>query len=115
MVHGRITEIAEEYWHPLMMYGVRDVFVMKYNLSGQTSLGLHHDASLVTGSVKLNSDYKGAELSFPRQGFTNEDVPVGDIILFPGQVTHGHRCEELEGGTKYSLTIWTRRWEGDTM
>lgn len=115
MVNGRITEIAEEYWHPLMMYGVRDIFVMKYTMDGQTSLGLHHDASLVTGSVKLNGDYKGAELSFPRQGFTNEDVPIGDIILFPGQVTHGHLCEELESGTKYSLTIWTKRWGGDTM
>ena len=79
----------------------------------QTSLNLHHDASLVTGSVKLNDDYKGATLIFPRQYTNNEDVPVGKCILFPGQVTHGHYCDELKEGTKYSLTMWTSRYEGD--
>ena len=79
----------------------------------QTQLNLHCDASLVTGSVKLNDDYKGAELVFPRQKFSNKDVPVGKCILFPGQLTHGHECQELVSGVKYSLTIWTSRYSGD--
>ena len=108
-----INPIVEKYWHPLLMYGLRDAFTMRYALDTQTSLALHHDASLVTGSVKLNSDYEGADLVFPRQGFTNKDVPVGRCILFPGQVTHGHTCEELTSGVKYSLTMWTSRYEGD--
>lgn len=113
-VMGRIKEMCEEYWRPMEMIGVRDIFVMKYTEGGQTSLGLHTDASLVTGSVKLNEDYEGAELVFPRQNFSNINTQTGDVILFPGEVTHGHQCNELIRGTKYSLTIWTQRFSGDS-
>lgn len=110
---NEIYPIVEKYWHPLKMYGLRDAFTMRYSMDTQTSLNLHHDASLVTGSVKLNDNYKGATLIFPRQYTNNEDVPVGKCILFPGQVTHGHYCDELKEGTKYSLTMWTSRYKGD--
>ena len=108
-----IKPICEEYWAPMLHTSIRDAFVMKYTVDTQRSLALHNDASLVTASVKLNDDYEGAELVFPRQKKTNKDVPVGEAILFPGQVTHGHKCEELTSGTKYSLTIWTARYAGD--
>ena len=103
----------ESFWKPMEMYGLRDAFTMRYALDTQTSLRLHTDASLVTGSVKLNDDYEGAVLKFPRQGITNEHVPVGKAIMFPGQVTHGHECTELTKGVKYSLTMWTSRYNGD--
>jgi GR25 family glycosyltransferase involved in LPS biosynthesis len=105
--------VIEEYWWPIQMYGMRDAFVMRYSMDTQTSLAMHHDASLVTGSVKLNDDYVGADLVFPRQNFSNKDVPVGRCILFPGQVTHGHTCEELLSGVKYSLTMWSCRYPGE--
>lgn len=108
-----IYPVIEDYWHPLKMYGLRDAFTMRYSLDTQTSLNNHHDASLVTGSVKLNDDYEGAKLIFPRQGVTNDVAEVGQCILFPGQVTHGHYCDELKGGVKYSLTMWTSRYDGD--
>jgi hypothetical protein len=108
-----IFPICERYWHPLQMYALRDAFVMRYSLDTQTSLALHHDASLVTGSVKLNDDFLGAELYFPRQSISNRDIPIGKCILFPGQVTHGHTCTELTYGVKYSLTMWTSRMSGD--
>ena len=103
----------ERFWKPMEMYGLRDAFTMRYALDTQTSLRLHTDASLVTGSVKLNDDYEGAILKFPRQGITNEHVPVGKAIMFPGQVTHGHECSELTKGVKYSLTMWSSRYNGD--
>lgn len=108
-----IKPIIEEYWSPMMHYNIRDAFIMKYTLDTQKSLALHTDASLVTGSVKLNDDYEGGELYFPRQDISNIDIPVGEMLLFPGQVTHGHRCDDLISGTKYSLTIWTSRHRGD--
>jgi len=95
------------------MYGLRDAFIIKYEMDKQRSLRLHNDASLVTGSVKLNDNYEGGLLEFPRQGITNKDVPVGKCILFPGQVTHGHTSTELLSGVKYSLTIWSSRYEND--
>lgn len=105
--------VIEKHWYPMEMYDLRDAFVMRYSLDTQTSLRLHTDASLVTGSVKLNDDYLGADLYFPRQNVSNRDIPVGKCILFPGQVTHGHTCTELTHGVKYSLTMWTSRYRGD--
>jgi len=105
--------IIEEYWHPIEMYGMRDAFVMRYSVDTQTCLPYHHDASLVTGSVKLNDDYDGANLVFRRQNVSNSDIAVGRAVLFPGQVTHGHECNELLSGVKYSLTMWSSRYPGD--
>ena len=108
-----VYHIVYEYYHPCHLYGVRDAFIIKYAMNSQKSLRLHNDASLVTGSIKLNDDYTGGELFFPRQGISNKDIDVGKCILFPGQCTHGHTSQELLSGTKYSLTIWTKRWEKD--
>ncbi len=104
----------EAYWPPMSMYGIRDFFAMRYSLDTQTELALHNDASMVSGSVKLNENYQGAELTFPRQHFTNRHVPVGVMLMWPGQVTHPHVCEPLEEGIKYSLTLWTKRFTQDT-
>lgn len=109
-----IVPVVEGYWKPMRMYGIRDAFIMKYTKDTQKELSLHTDASLVTGSIKLNDDYEGGQLVFPRQGVSNVNTPVGKCILFPGMVTHGHECLELKAGTKYSLTIWSQRFEGDS-
>jgi GR25 family glycosyltransferase involved in LPS biosynthesis len=110
----RLSKICEKHWHPEAYLGLRDAFTMRYSMDTQTELGLHTDASLFTGSVKLNNDYAGAELVFPRQNFSNKDVKVGQCILFPSMVTHGHKVLPLRGGKKYSLTMWTCRYEGDS-
>lgn len=109
----KLAKICEQYWTPEAYVGLRDAFTMRYSMDTQTTLGLHTDASLFTGSVKLNDNYAGAELIFPRQNFTNQDVPIGKCLLFPGMVTHGHYVNELKGGVKYSLTMWTSRYKGD--
>ncbi len=110
-----VYDIVYKYWEPCHMYGLRDAFIIKYEMDKQRSLRLHNDASMVTGSVKLNDDYTGGVLKFPRQNITNEDIPIGKLILFPGQCTHGHTSTELLSGTKYSLTIWSQRYKGDTL
>ena len=111
--HEKLGKISEGFWKPMEHLGLRDVFTMRYTTDTQTSLPLHTDASLVTGSVKLNSNYEGAELIFPRQNFSNINVKNGQCILFPAQVTHGHYVNELVSGKKYSLTMWTSRYKGD--
>jgi predicted 2-oxoglutarate/Fe(II)-dependent dioxygenase YbiX len=67
---------------------------------------MHHDVAQVSASIKLNDDYEGAVLEFPRQKFANSDVPVGDVIAWPSLVTHPHASSQLTRGVKYSLTIW---------
>lgn len=112
---AHVKPVIENYWHPLLVYGVRDAFMLRYSTDTQSKLKLHHDASHVTGSVKLNNDYKGGELSFPRQAINNADIPIGKLLLFPGQVTHPHECLDLKEGTKYSLTIWSQRYQNDIL
>lgn len=111
--HEKLGKIAEQYWVPMAHIGLRDAFTMKYTVDTQKSLGLHTDASLVTGSVKLNEDFEGAEVVFPRQNFSNINVPKGRCLLWPSEVTHGHYVPDLLSGTKYSLTMWTSRYKGD--
>lgn len=109
----KLGKIAEQHWTPMAHIGLRDAFTMKYTTETQKSLGLHTDASLVTGSVKLNEDFEGAEVVFPRQNFSNINVPRGKCLLWPSEVTHGHYVPDLLSGTKYSLTMWTSRYQGD--
>ena len=110
-----IAPITSRYWIPSAHHHLRKAFTMKYSVDTQKTLGLHNDSSLVTGSIKLNDDYEGATLIFPRQAVTNADIPIGKMILFPGMVTHGHHVDELKSGTKYSLTTWTARYKGDLL
>lgn len=111
--HEKLAKITMQHWRPYEHIGLRDAFTMKYTMDTQRALGFHTDASLVTGSVKLNEDYEGAELIFPRQNFSNTNVAKGKCILFPSDVTHGHYVPELQSGVKYSLTMWTSRYVGD--
>jgi len=104
----------EKYYKPLHMHGIRDLFIIRYNKKTQKSLDLHNDISLISGSVKLNDNYTGAELYFPRQQFYNKDIEVGDLILWPSQVTHPHESLPVYEGTKYSLVLWTKRFRGDS-
>lgn len=108
-----VAPITNKYWPPSLHYHIRKAFTMKYSMDTQRTLGLHTDAALVTGSMKLNDDYEGATLVFPRQNVTNKDIPPGKMILFPGPLTHGHYVEPLVSGTKYSFTTWTARYSGD--
>ena len=107
------ARVFQAYWKPTLNYHLRKAFLMKYSDDTQKTLGLHNDASMVTGSVKLNNNYEGATLIFPRQEVTNADIPIGKMILFPGQVTHGHFVDPLTSGTKFSATFWSARYNGD--
>ena len=66
----------------LSYVGIEGCFIIKYEMDKQRELRVHNDASLVTGSVKLNDDYTGGLLEFPRQKFNNKDIPVGKCLLF---------------------------------
>jgi len=102
----RIWPQLRSVWPLVDYHGVRDAFVIKYSLDTQTELRLHHDVAQVSASVKLNDDYVGAELDFPRQNFTNAGVPVGSLLVWPSLVTHPHQTQPLVSGVKYALTIW---------
>lgn len=98
-------QLPTEQW----FFGWKIPFIIKYTMEGQKNLRKHFDGSLITGSVKLNNKYEGAELVFPRQKFNNKEIPVGWILLWPSSIQHVHFCDDLKRGTKYSLTCWTKQ------
>lgn len=104
-----VKKALEKHWPKTTAPNIRDLFVIKYSAGNQVSLPLHHDMSLISSSIKLNDDYTGGVLSFPRQGVTNESLEVGDGVFWPAQITHPHQSLTLESGTKYSLVLWTCR------
>ena len=105
-IGARMWPAIRQWWPYVDYHGLRDAFIIKYSPGEQEELRMHHDVAQVSASIKLNSDYTGAELEFPRQSFTNAEVPVGSLIAWPSLVTHPHASRPLTSGTKYSLTIW---------
>lgn len=83
-------------------------FIIKYEMHKQRYLRPHMDGSLLTGTVRLNDDYAGADLVFPRQKYRNTHVPVGSMLVWPSSIQHIHYSDQLNGGTKYSLVAWTK-------
>ncbi|MFM8481879.1 MAG: hypothetical protein ACKOBT_00835 [Actinomycetota bacterium] len=102
----RVWPQFQDVWPLIDYHGLKDAFVIKYSLDAQTSLRIHHDVAQVSASVKLNDDYTGAQLDFPRQSFDNGSVPVGALLAWPSLVTHPHQTRPLVSGVKYALTIW---------
>ncbi len=98
-----------EIWPEVAWAGLHDAFVIKYAAHADTdALRLHHDVAQVSGSVRLNTGYAGGRLEFPRQGWHNHDVHIGELVAWPSLVTHPHRATPVTRGVKYGLTIWTR-------
>jgi hypothetical protein len=108
-----LAPIAESKWKCLKMYDMRDAFVIRYSADSQTALPLHHDMSLVTFACKLTSDFEGGELNFPVQNVNNGDWKAGELLMWPGQVTHPHESLAMKSGIKYGLVIWSGRDSGD--
>ena len=102
----RVWPQLQDVW-PLIEYrGLRDAFVIRYRTGEQESLRLHQDIGQISGTVRLNDDYEGAALAFPRQTYDNTAQPIGSLLAWPSLVTHPHEATQLVSGTKYALTIW---------
>ncbi|MFV0306850.1 MAG: 2OG-Fe(II) oxygenase [Desertimonas sp.] len=102
----RIWPQLQTVWPLIDYHGLRDAFVIRYAPGEQEELRTHHDVAQVSASVKLDDDYEGAELRFPRQGVDNSAVAVGSLLAWPSLVTHPHDALPLRRGVKHSLTIW---------
>jgi hypothetical protein len=103
---SRIWPQLQMVWPYVDYYGLRDAFVIRYAADEQESLRIHHDVAQISGSIKLNDGYTGADLVFPRQAFDNSAVGVGEMLVWPSLVTHPHETAQLREGVKYALTVW---------
>lgn len=102
----RAMPVVQAQWPQVEFNGFRDAFVIRYEAGGHDHLPLHHDIGQISASVRLNDGYDGGLLEFPRQGWSNAEVPVGSCVVWPSLVTHPHRSAPVTSGVKYGLTIW---------
>lgn len=103
---ARLWPQIQSVWPYVDYHGLRDAFVIRYAPGQQESLRIHHDVAQISGSIKLNDDYDGAELRFPRQQYDNSAQVVGEMLMWPSLVTHPHETGRLLSGIKYALTVW---------
>ena len=109
-----ICPVLEKHFPSTSFFGWFSPMIIKYSRKGQ-NVNLHNDMSLFTLNVKLNTEFEGCHLEFPRQGWNNKDLPKGWCMVWPSQVTHPHRAQPLVTGTKYTLSSWTHpmSWRPD--
>jgi hypothetical protein len=101
-----VWPLLQESWGSIDFTGIHDAFVIRYEAHDRPDLPLHHDVAQISGSLKLNDDFVGGRLEFPRQEVDNGDLGVGELLLWPSLVTHPHRAAPVTSGVKYGLTIW---------
>ena len=102
----RIWPQLQQQWPLIDYHGIQDVFVIKYEVGQQEELRMHHDVAQVSASIKLNENYQGAELEFPRQNFSNREMKIGQMVAWPSLVTHPHRSASIVSGVKYRAPVW---------
>lgn len=74
----------------------------------------HHDQSMFTANIKLNDNYDGGLVEFNRQNYNNFEIPVGNAMIWPSQVTHPHRVTAVTQGTRYSYVMFTKCERGSS-
>ena len=86
-------------------YSLLRPYIARYSQDNLSCIGEHPDLSTFSFIIKLNEDYSGGELVFPKSDFIcyNSKVEVGDSIIFPGLHLYPHFTKEVSNGTKYSL------------
>lgn len=102
----RVLPVLRQVWPELADTDLHDAFIIKYAPGPHAELRMHHDVAQISGTVRLNDGYEGGRLEFPRQGWDNRAVPVGNLVVWPSLVTHPHRSTPVTAGVKYGLTLW---------
>jgi hypothetical protein len=105
--------LDEHFMYDRNFEGVFSPFINRFRDTEQAEMPLHCETSRISLVVKLNDEYEGGDLIFPRQDFTSADVPVGTAMLFPGMVTHPHKVDRLISGNRYTLVGFSLpvQWE----
>ena len=84
---------------------INQMFMVYYSKNIKANLKAPHEGNYIT--IRLNNEYTGAEETFSKQKFSDKDVPIGEAIIWPSQITHPYQCTELQSGEKFLLTLLT--------
>jgi hypothetical protein len=82
----------------------RDLYLLTYNTNVNTNgeKNVHWDFSFMTFVGCLSENFEGGILYFPRQN-VNYKLKMGDVIVFPGGLTHPHYVTKVTEGKRNVL------------
>lgn len=102
-----VSRIIGDHWTDAAdFHEFQDPFMVRFRSEGVRDLRLHNDWSEFSMWLRLNDDYEGGRLLFPRQNY-EADIPVGTVLLWPGINTHPHMTTQMLRGVKYAVNFWT--------
>ena len=112
-LHNFWQHVISNYFKKIMqhlyVYTVKDyniAFIVKYDYeNGQKTLQPHHDSSVYTINIALNSsdEYTGGGVNFISKKCVFVNKNTGYLLLHPGRVTHRHEAIPITGGKRYVL------------
>ena len=76
-----------------------------FKICSSDEFKIHHDRTKFTMTIRLNDDFEGGDLYFPRQNFSARNVPIGNILIWPGQVTHPYEITTVTKGNRYAYNL----------
>lgn len=101
MVYERIIPRIEYAFNlPKGILGINELFVVKYNIGGQTFLEPHQDGSEFSFVLVLNDEFEGGGTYFVDTK-KHYDASVGSVVAFCGQ--NMHMGKEITKGVRYIL------------
>lgn len=98
-----------KYYSDQLMNQPMENFIARYKPDQQKHLACHHDGSLLSMVVTLNSDYEGGGTYFPKYKTLVRPSQPGHAILFPGLITHLHGGRPVTKGTRYIIASFIGR------
>ena len=85
---------------------VEETFIARYDTS-QTDLDMHHDDSVYTCIVQLNSNFEGGGTYFKNQKILVKNK-TGHATIHPGPLTHKHGARMTTQGRRYVLVSFIK-------
>ena len=107
-IDKHLSAAVIEFWKPARWPGVADLFFIRYSPDRQPSIRLHEDNSSISCSIKIRKACNGGVLWFPRQNFSDINIPLGWLIAWPSKITHPHLVKPVLKGTRISIVVWSR-------
>lgn len=103
IVEMYIAPMAKILYYSYVTKGVHLAFVVKYHIDNQSSLAPHHDASVYTVNIALNSEYEGGGCRFIKQNYVLKNQEPGMCCMHPGRLTAYHEGLPVMAGVRYIL------------
>ena len=95
-----------------------EVYILRYraDTDKQKGMAAHYDGEPLACILTLNRDFRGGGTFYPKWGFTALVSP-GEMMLYPGGLSHLHGGRKITDGKRYALlhALYDKELNGETV